>query len=198
MTPAREALCAVVIAAAACGCRSSPPKHFYVLDPVQPTQRVSIRPRAPVQIAAVNIPPSIDRQEMVRESTAGTLEISDVNRWGAALADMTQNVLTQDLIDRLPSGEVILPRTAAPSRTFELTIDILHFGTRAGGEVLLNGGWSLYRLGFDTPLMNHDVKLSEKSAADYGAQAQAMSRLIGHLADDIASSLTQGGDGSVP
>ena len=185
----------LLIAAAleAAGCRSSPPKRFYVLDAVPPAQLRSSRPNAAVQIAAVNIPPSLDRQEMVREKAPGALEISDVNRWGASLGDMMQNVLTRDLIDRLPAGAVILPRTSAPTGTYEITIDILQFESNAGGDVVLEGGWSLYHLGSDTPVLNRNVKWSEKApAADYGAQAQAMSQLLGRLADDIAGSLMAG------
>lgn len=189
----RAVLLLAAAAVAATGCHSSPPKRFYVLDAVQPTQRLSSRPKVPVQIAAVNIPPSLDRQEMVREKAPGALEINDVNRWAAPLGDMTQIVLTRDLIDRLPVGEVIAPRTSAPPGTYEITIDILQFQSNAAGEVVLEGGWSLYRLGSDTPVLNRNVTWREKAApADYGAQAQAMSRLVGRLADDIASSVTAG------
>jgi uncharacterized protein len=94
------------------GCRSSPPKHFYVLDPVPPQQRSTPATGTVVQVAAVNIPAALDRQEMVREAATGSLRISDVNRWGAPLADMTQNVLTRDLTLREPGpGNEPAPRS---------------------------------------------------------------------------------------
>ena len=171
-------------------CRSSPPKHFYVLDPVPAQQRSSTAAGTLVQVAAVNIPASLDRQEMVREGATGSLQISDINRWGAPLADMTQNVLTRDLTGRLPVGAVLPPRTNAPPGTFEITVDLLQFGRDATGNVVLDGGWALYRLGSDTPVMNRQVKLSEEpGAADYPSQVQAMSRLLGRMADEIAGSL---------
>ena len=171
-------------------CRSSPPKHFYVLDPVPAQQRSSGAAGTLVQVAAVNIPASLDRQEMVREGATGSLQISDLNRWGAPLADMAQNVLTRDLTGRLPEGAVLPPRTNAPPGTFEITVDLLQFGRDASGDVVLDGGWALYRLGSDTPVMNRQVKLSDaEGAADYASQVQAMSRVLGRLADDIAASL---------
>jgi uncharacterized protein len=172
------------------GCHSSPPARFYVLDPIPAQQRSTPATRTVVQVAAVNIPASIDRQEMVREGATGSLQISGIDRWGAPLADITQNVLTRDLTERLPAGAVLPPRTSAPPNTLEITVDLLQFGRDASGNVVLDGGWSLYRLGSDTPVMNRHVKLSEEvGSADYAHQAQAMSRLLGRLADDIAGSL---------
>jgi uncharacterized lipoprotein YmbA len=178
------------------GCRSSPPKRFYVLDPIPAQERSSAATGKVVQVAAVNIPASLDRQEMVREGANGSLQISDINRWGAPLADMTQNVLTRDLAARLPAGAVLPPRTNAPPGTFEITVDLLQFGRDATGNVVLDGGWALYRLGSDTPIMNRQVKLSEGGSTDYASQVQAMSRLLGRMADDIVRGGLRPGDGS--
>ena len=180
----------LLMATVVASCRSSPPKHFYVLDPVPPQQGQSATTQAVVQLAAVNIPPSIDRQEMVRESAADSLEISDVNRWGAPLADMTQDVLTRDLVERLPANQVIPPRTSAPAGAYVITVDLLQFGTDATGNVVLEGGWSLYRLGADTPLLNRNFKLSQRPASgDYATEPRLMSQLLGRLADGIVSAI---------
>jgi len=176
----------VMMAALLVACRSSPPKRFYVLD-VVPSQSSVSGPNAPLQVASVNIPAALDRQEMVRESAPDSLQISDVNRWGAPLADMTQNVLTRDLIQRLPAGKVILPHAGAPAGTYEITVDILKFDSDSQGEVVFDGGWSLFRLGSDTPITSRHVMFVEKAAPpDYAGQARAMSKLVGRLADDIA------------
>jgi uncharacterized protein len=187
ISPRRAAPLLVMLLAS---CRSSPPKHFYVLDPIPAQQRSSTATGTLVQVAAVNIPASLDRQEMVREAATGSLQISDINRWGAPLADMAQNVLTRDLTERLPAGAVLPPRTNAPRGTFEITVDLLQFGRDTSGNVVLDGGWALYSLGSDTPVMHRQVKLSEAAGVgDYASQAQAMSRLLGRMADDIAGSL---------
>ncbi len=176
-----------MLAALPVGCRSSPPKRFYVLDAIS-GQASFPGPTAPLQIAQVNIPAALDRQEMVSENAPDALQISDVHRWGAPLADMVQNVLTRDLIGRLPVGKVILPRAGAPAGAYEITVDILEFNADAKGNVVLDGGWSLFRLGSDAPIMGRHVTFDERVApGDYAAQAQAMSRLLGRLADDIAA-----------
>jgi len=194
IAPRRTAILLLVTLLA--GCRSSPPKHFYVLDPIPAQERSTAATGTVVQVAAVNIPGSLDRQEMVREGANGSLQISDINRWGAPLADMTQNVLTRDLTARLPAGAVLPPRTNAPPGTLEITVDLLQFGRDATGNVVLDGGWALYHLGSDTPVMNRQVKLSEGGSTDYASQVQAMSRLLGRMADDIVRGGLRPGGGS--
>jgi uncharacterized lipoprotein YmbA len=161
-----------------------------VLDAVPPAGQSMVAPQSAVQVASVSIPPSLDRQEMVRKSASGHLEISDVNRWGAPLADMTQNVLTRDLTERLPAGKVIAPQITAAADTCEISVDLLEFGGEDRGDVALMGGWSLSRLGADAPDLVRNVRFKEPAAAgDYAAGAAAMSRLLGKLADDMAQTL---------
>lgn len=187
---ARRCLAVLWLAALLTSCQSSPPKRFFVLDAVPVKQPSTFSPSAAVQVAGVDIPPSLDRQEMVRESAPGSLEISDINRWGGPLADMMRDVLTRDLTERLPPDKVIPPRTSAPPSTYEVTVDLLQFGGDAKHNVVLNGGWSLYRLGSETPVLTRNVNFQEQEgAADYAFQAHAMSRLLGRLSDDIVQSL---------
>jgi uncharacterized protein len=64
---------------------------------------------------------------MVAQSAPNSLAISEQDRWGAPLADMFRRVLTQDLIQRVPEGQVITPEGTAPNGTKLVAIDILKF-----------------------------------------------------------------------
>ena len=178
---------ALILVALLAACGSSPPTHYYTLDPVSGAAAPGTIAGAPVQIVAVHIPPTLDRQEMVRETAANALDISDQNRWGAPFGEMARRVLTQDLAARLPKGAVILPQQPAPPNTRKVVVDILQFERRASGDVVFDGSWSLLRAGADTPLTTRHVHLSESAGAGYAAQAQAMSRILGRIADQIAA-----------
>ena len=171
-------------------CGSSPPKRFYALESLPAARILSADARLRIQVTAVNIPAKLDRQEIVREGAANEVHMSDQHRWGAPLADMTQNVLTEDLVRRLPAGSVVLPRAMAPPGTYAVTLDILQFESDSSGTVVLEGGWSLFRLGSDDLLCNLPIHLTDPSAADYGAQVNSMSRLLAQVADEIAGALT--------
>ena len=82
---------------------------------------------------------------MVSEIGPNALDISDQDRWSAPLADMTRNVLSQDLATYLPPGMVVLPDAPAPATTAQIVVSIAQFGPQASGKVVLVGSWSLLK-----------------------------------------------------
>jgi hypothetical protein len=183
-----------VIAFIACtllaGCGSSPPVQFFELDAVHPTTAPPHGDSIPIQVIVVHIPPTLDRQEMVRETASTRLAVSDQHRWAAPLGAMATRVLTQDLAERLPAGMVIFPQEPAPPRVDDLVVDILVFDSGPTGSIAFDGSWSLVPNGSDTPLVSRQLHLRHAAAvADYAAQARAMSDVIGTLADSIVAGL---------
>jgi uncharacterized lipoprotein YmbA len=173
------------------GCASSPPTEFFALTPAPSATPASGSARlAPVRVAAVHIPSSLDRLQMVREQASGRIEISSRQRWVAPLDEMVRNVLTQNLLDRLPGGSVVLPQQPAPSGTRDIVLDIVHFAADGSGTVALRGTWSLLAAGSDTPQLTEAVALSEMAVPnDFAGQAAAMSRALARLADQISERL---------
>lgn len=180
----------LIVCALILGCGHSPPAQFFTLSAIAPADRVAA-PTAPIQVAAIHIPPALDRQEIVSESTATQLSISDQHRWGAPLDDMVRRVLTQDLAERLPPGTVIYADEPAPSSTRRLVVDILRFDADPDGAVIFSGSWSLVSSLGDSIIVSRHVRSREAARIrDYRDQAAAMSRLLGVLADSIAATLT--------
>lgn len=182
------ALLGLVALLSACG--SSPKTQFYTLDPVAPQAPRQAAASMPVQVAAVHIPPALDRQEMVRETAPHQLDVSDQNRWGGSLDNMIQRVLTQDLAQRLPPSGVVLPQEPAPAQHDSIVVDILQFDQDATGQVVFDGSWSLTDSASDKPLASHHVRLSARAGSkSFGEQAAAMSQVLGELSDNIAGEL---------
>ncbi len=196
-------------------CASSPASHFYALTAVAPEATpeaaaaetavagaaAAPKPRASaaqpgspsqhlIRVAAVHIPSALDREEIVRSGAANELEISGLNRWGAPLDEMVQRVLTEDLLERLPAGEVVLPSSPAPAATDRIVVDILQFQSDTAGAVVFEGSWSLLPPGASAPSLIRNIHYNETAGpSNYADQAEAMSRMLGHLADDITSNL---------
>jgi uncharacterized protein len=173
---------------AACG--SSPKTQFYTLDPVTPQGSTKAAASVPVQVAAVHIPPALDRQEMVRQTAPHQLDLSDQNRWGGSLDTMIQRVLTQNLAQRLPPSSIVLPQEPAPQRHDAIVVDILQFDEDASGQVTFDGSWSLTASDGDKPLTSRHLRLTARPASNsYSDQVAAMSRVLGELSDNIAGEL---------
>jgi hypothetical protein len=172
------------------GCASSPQTHYFALDPAPPGASPAAGQTAgvPVKVDAVHIPPALDRDSIVRGESANQLEISSQDRWAGDLGEMIRRVLTQDLTQRLPSGAVIAPQSPAPPSAQGLVVDILTFQPQ-GGEVVLDADWTLLQGTQSNPVLRRSAHLTAPAAASAQGEAQAMSALLGQLADDIAAQI---------
>jgi uncharacterized protein len=170
---------------AACG--SSPKTNFYTLNEVPgSTGRRSIS--YPVQLAAVHVPASLDRRQMVNMTGANSIRISETNQWSAPFDIMVRNVLARDLVARLPKNRVILPEAPAPEGTGTLVVTITSFLPHANGEVTFSGSWSLLKGG--NPIKERPFQFKNQGAANAESTAGTMSAMLGQLADQIVAALT--------
>jgi uncharacterized protein len=172
------------------GCASSPPTRFFALDPVSAGAAAAAGANGtPVKVDAVHIPPALDRDSMVRGESDNQLQISSQDRWAGDLGEMIRRVLTQDLAQRLPSGMVIAPASPAPPSARGLVIDILTFQPQEG-EVVLDADWTLLQGTQANPVLRRSVHLTQSAAPSAQGEAEAMSALLGQLADDIGMQMS--------
>jgi uncharacterized lipoprotein YmbA len=169
------------------GCGSSPPVEFFALAPTAQAGTEVTAAAAPVQVVQVHLPPSLDRKQMVRHTSAYTLEISDQHRWSAPLDEMIRQVLSQDLMELLPSGKVILPHEPAPASTRRIVVNVLEFAPDAQGTVRFEATWSVIAPDPGVPPTTRTVKLSEPAGSETAAQVRSMSRIVERLAAQIAA-----------
>jgi uncharacterized lipoprotein YmbA len=180
----------LVLALADCG--TSPKTHYFTLAAVPPQEPAQASTASPVTVAAVHVPPSLDRREMLRRTGANSVDISGQDRWTAPLDEMIRRVLSQDLAARLPKDKVVLPDAPAPPHTAQIVVTIAQFGPDAGGKIVLDGSWSLLEGGRQQPALRRDVALeTAASGAGAAADAAAMSQLLGQLATRIADTLAE-------
>jgi hypothetical protein len=180
-------------------CASSPPTHFVTLATVSPVGETVPTLSFPVQVDAVYIPATIDRNAVVRLTGSNTLSIDDQDHWGAPLGEMTRNVLSQDLAKRLPASSVIMPNAPSSPNTGHIVVDIATFREEPHGRITLKGSWTLLKGDPAKPVLTRDIDLEcNASASDADEQAAAMSQLVGQLSDRIASDLAAARAANLP
>jgi hypothetical protein len=170
---------------AACG--SSPKTNYFELTTAQ-SGTAQPHVAFPVQVVAVHIPPSLDRQEMVRVTKGAAVRIRDTERWSAPLGEMIRNVLSRDLQTRMPRNKVVLPDAPTPNDTRSVVVSITAFGADSDGRVVLSGSWSLLD-GKNSLLLRRDIDLHVESGSDASQVAAGMSQALGDLASGIAAAL---------
>lgn len=181
----------LVMFATLAGCGSSPPTRFYALDVVQSeSPGPSETTVKPVKVNAVHIPALLDRRAIVRRQAGNQLDISSRDRWGASFGEMARGVLTQDLQSRLAPGTIIPANAPAPRDARGLVVEILSFVPDGSGQVVLTCDWALLEGSPAHMIFSRTVHLSQPVGDSPSSQADAMSKLLGKLADQIAAAIS--------
>jgi uncharacterized lipoprotein YmbA len=200
MTPktGKAVICTTAFAVlSACG--HSPPTRYFSLDAVPPAAPLATDTActAPVQLGAVRVPASLDRPEIVAQEGPYRLSLRENDHWGAPLGPMIRSTLAQDLLARLPAGSFVLPGAPAPSGVRGIVVTVLDLRANANGGMTFEGSWTLTSGESANAVATQEVSLTEPMAsADSAAIADALSRVVAHLADRIAASVRDAGRSS--
>jgi uncharacterized protein len=177
-------LAPAAIGLAACG--HSAPTRYLTLAAVPPAAPVSSDDRRlMLRTPRVRWPAALDRLEVLRPAGDVRLEADETSRWSAAPGELAAAALMQDLQARLPG--LILAGADAGPEAVEMAVEVLAMtrteeGYRLTAFATLSGGDRAPRSLF--------LSVSTPASGQYAeAQAQAVSRLIGRLADGLAPAL---------
>ncbi|WP_269501629.1 PqiC family protein [Burkholderia sp. IMCC1007] len=189
-TWAAAALVAVLTGTLIPGCGHSPPTRYVALSAMPASAPLASEPVAPVQLTAVHIPAELDRLEVVTQFSANRLAIDDGARWGAPLGPMMRQTLAQDLLTRLPGGAFVLPDAPRPPDTRTLVVTVLAARPDANGVLTFDVAWTVLSGRPARVTLSRETTLTSQMAdRDAAAQAAALSRILGQLADQIVGSL---------
>nr|WP_094779098.1 ABC-type transport auxiliary lipoprotein family protein [Paraburkholderia ribeironis] len=172
------------------GCGHSMPTRYVTLNATPADAPFATAPIKPVQLTAVHIPTVLDRPEVVTLASQNRLTIDDSDRWGAPLAQIMRSTLAQDLMTRLPAGSFVFPDAPSPPDTRTLVVTVLDSEADASGTLTMQVGWTLLSGQPGHATLRQQMTLRSALAGhDAAAQAAALSRILGELADRIAASI---------
>jgi uncharacterized lipoprotein YmbA len=136
---------------------------------------------APFGIDNVELPPGVDRREIVVRKANQQLDIRSNELWSADLKDLVMHTLAFDLASRIPEGMLILPGEAKPvtMRTIEVTFEDLSAGPDS--RVHLDARWKV------GTVSHHETIAIDLPSLDSKNVAAGMSQAIAALADRIAA-----------
>ena len=172
-----------------CACASSSPDHFYILS-AQPPAASATRTTPTVQATLkVSLPSLVDRAEMVINSSADAVTVLEHERWGAPLADLVAQTLSQDIERR--RGDVLVGSygRSHSSTAIRVTVDIVQVSMRRGARASIETHWRILDTRSGTEVAGGDVFSAPLAQDGYAAVAQAWSECVGLLADRLAGQL---------
>ena len=188
MNPSPRAAALSLIAAGAVGlaaCGHSAPTRYLTLAAVPPAAPAPGVAGLALRPPGVRWPAALDRLEVMRPDGDVRLQADEASRWSAAPGDLAAAALTEDLQARLPG--LTLVGAGAGGEALDLGVEVLALaktveGYRLTAVVTLSGGGR-------APHSRFLSLTTPEGGQDAAAEAQALSRLVGRLADAIAADL---------
>ncbi len=176
---------------AGCSFFSRSQSRFFSLDRIGPTTPLATVRGLPIGIDGVELPPGLDRREIVVRKADHQLEVRSNEQWSALLQPLVLHTLAFDLAARVPEGMVILPGEAKPAgamRSIDVVLEELAAGPDA--KVVLDGRWVVRENG-RADVAHHERIVVDIASLDSAAIATGVSQALGILADRMASSINR-------
>jgi len=186
---------AIVLAIAAGGCAllngpTAQAPRFYVLTPAPPPTEPRPSRRLVIGLGPVQLPPYLDRPEMVARVAPNQITFDDLNRWGEPLKDNLVRVLAANLDEQLDLLRVVpYPWYKDTPMDYAVSVAVGRFEPQPDGHVMLIAHWRINESSGD-PIVSRDAQFSRPGGSP-AETAAAMSELVGELSDTIASALRE-------
>jgi len=182
---------AIVLSLLLAGCSffSKSQSKFYSLDRLPPSASPVVTRGLPVAIDGVELPPGLDRREIVVRLANQQLQVRSAEQWSASLQPLVLHTLAFDLADRMPEGMVILPGASRPSgivRGIDVVFEELAAGPDA--KVVLDARW-IVRVAGQPDVTHHERIAIDIPSLDSANVASGTSQAIAALADRMAAGL---------
>jgi uncharacterized lipoprotein YmbA len=158
--------------------KSAPPK-LYSLDRVAGATVAAAG--LPIGIDNVELPPGVDRRELVVRQSDNRLEVRANEQWSAPFRDLVLHTLAFDLASRLPVGMVIVPGEPRPAAARAVSVSFEELAAHADRTVVLDARWIVQNVA------HHDRIVVNVPSLDAAAIAAGVSQALGGLADRMAA-----------
>lgn len=184
MGMARKILFCLPLLVSAC-LGGSPPVRYYLLTPVPV---VGVTPvvgggmsRPVIVVEPVEIPPYLNRSQIVTRSSENHLHLSQSEQWGDTLRENISRVLLENLSALLGTDRISSPVALVQERpTLRVATQISQFERGADGRIVLRARWRLVDNQSGKVLTVRPVHLTSEPVglADYESMAAGMSDLL--------------------
>jgi uncharacterized lipoprotein YmbA len=163
-----------------CSFFSRTKNNIYSIDRI-PGTPVAMR-GTPLGIESLELPPGVDRREIVVRKADQKLDVRSNELWSADLKPLVLHTLAFDLASRLPEGMVVLPGETKPAAMRPIDVVFEQLAAGPDPKVVLDARWKLDNV------THHESIAVDIPSLDSKNVATGMSQALAQLADRIAAS----------
>lgn len=178
----RSAVLLLLLATTGCGFFSRTKNTIYSLDRVAPAAaRAAAAGAAPIGIDSIELPPDVDRREIVVRQANQKMDVRPNDLWAAEPRELVLHTLASDLAARLPDGMVILPGAVRPANMRAISVAFAELTAGPEPNITVDAQWGT------TGAMHHERFTVPVNGLDSASVAAGMSAALAQLADRIAA-----------
>ena len=184
-------VCGLLVA----GCGSSPPTKFYQLSSLSGSAEQKgefiDQPRLMIGIGPLEIPPYVDRSQLVMRSNQNELELAEFDRWAEPLQTNITRVIVDNLTQSLPSDRVaVFSWDGLLSLDYQVRVEVTKFDLDKTGEVSLTARWTVVGEDGKKILAFHTSRFNRTAGTtDPAGMVSAMSQNLVAFSQEIATAL---------
>ena len=176
-----------LVVIAVIGCRSAG-SHYYTL--VAPdTEQVVATNELQIEVLPVDVPPEVDRAELVVREGPGELTPVDTRSWIAPLPLEIRRALSDELSHQLGARDIagVTPADGIP--TYRIKLAVQRFESLLGKRALIDAISTIREASGSSPALVCSHHASENARSGYDGIAEAHQRALASIAKQVAASL---------
>ncbi len=179
----------------ALGCAGTKPAKFYTLNSLDISEIESRSEEATrgvaLGIGPVRFPDYLNRPQIMTRSSHNALTFAEYHRWAGSLREDFSRILAENLSILLATARIALfPWTSVTPIDYRVTIDVIRFEGKIGGDVTLKVRWSILGGAVKKVLVIKTSNFIEPvGGANYEALVAVQSRALAGLSREIAEAI---------
>ena len=173
---------------AGAGCRSAS-THYYTLVPAADAAPAPATTELQIDVLAVDVPPDVDRAEMVVRQGPGELTPVETRSWIAPLSFEIRRAFSDDLGRELGARDIsgVTPADGVP--TYRIKLVVQRFESLLGKRAVIDAISTVRAATGTSPALVCSHHASEPARAGYDGIAEAHQRALASIAKQIAASV---------
>jgi uncharacterized lipoprotein YmbA len=170
----------------AAGCRSAP-SHYYTLITPPGAESPPTNDELELVVLPVDVPPEVDRAEIVVRRGPGEVTPVETRAWIAPLSLEIRRALSDDLTRVLAVRDMadLTPTAGVP--TYRIKLVVQGFESALGDHASIDATWTVREASGNTPALVCSIRATETARGDYEGLAEAHQRALARIAAHIAA-----------
>jgi len=183
-----------LVAAAALAACASPSSHFYTLGGADaPAAAAAAARTAPapawlIEVAPVNVPPQVSRNQLVVQSGPTQVQLLEQERWASLPGDEIRRALSTDLTQQLGTLDAFGTARSDNTPVYRIAMNVQRFESWPGSHALIDAVWSV-RAVRGNAVMTCRSLVSEPVSSGYDALVDGHRRALAAVSAQIASAV---------